>query len=674
MSILKWSFHNGNPFVEIDSESPDLQVICHPYSPSDGAISFEKSLCQSCKSLIIRMSVPNENLTTEDQKSFIQFEHLDGEMVSLRVSAQECPLCRIILGELNVSHASLHKKYEVSLNLEDGRSFSVHNDMSQRTTFQLFQSLDRPDIDKSERIIYLYHHCDKHAKCTGTRVTRPTRPLPKRVLDIHCLDSIRLHDPTEPELSPYATLSYCCGAGVPLKTTTTNLLSHRDKIPFSSFPKTLQDSIQLANGLGFRYLWIDALCIIQDDEKDWAEQAAEMTSIYEGCSLNIAILDSRDCDSGILPTMDDISVVVGTLDNSRSSEHSQNGGVQIRAASAGIRIGAGAKTCPLSTRGWTFQETIVSVSTLFISRSGLWWDCCSKPVPPFYSVKSMWCDCTNNSPPPSAKPGPQTPRDYFNRRMKIWCLWVVEFSRRSLSKPTDKLPAIAGLAAKLSAVLGWTYAAGLWTQDLHYALTWSAAVPGTLIRHKAPLRAPSWSWASVYGEVTYSFESSGDWDREWHVEVNEGEDLQIFDVVIDEHFAGSFGTVSRGRLEAVATMYALATVPGLDGSGLGFRHSSRDLYIELDEHLAGYLESGDSNGTSQPQPSSYWVARICSIPEYNRKGDSLVFYLALKQNLAAAEKDLPTFSRIGLVDFRDIDRTADSTRFSGGIRQRITIL
>ncbi|KAM7196672.1 hypothetical protein V8F33_006012 [Rhypophila sp. PSN 637] len=286
----------------------------------------------------------------------------------------------------------------------------------------------------------------------------------------------------------------------------------------------------------------------------------------------------------------------------------------------------------------------------------------------------MWCDCTNNSPPTSTKTGPQIPRDFFDRRVKIWYRCVIHFSQRSLSKPTDKLPAIAGLAAKLSALLGWTYAAGLWAQDLHTGLMWSAVTPETLVRHKTPLRAPSWSWASVDGGVTYPLWSCHP-GLNWQVQVNEGEDVQILNVVVDEHFPGSFGTVSRGRLEAVATMYALATVPGLDESGFGFRHASRQLDFTLNEPLARHLESGDSSGTSQPQPSAYWLARVCSISSLS-SDDGIVYYLALKQNDAAAEEDfkLPSFSRIGLLEVRQKDGTSHEITLSGGIRKRVTIL
>jgi hypothetical protein len=63
---------------------------------------------------------------------------------------------------------------------------------------------------------------------------------------------------------------------VPLRTTTTNVvLDHTRYIPFTSLPETSKDAIVLTRSLGYRYLWIDALCIVQDDALDWEREAAE---------------------------------------------------------------------------------------------------------------------------------------------------------------------------------------------------------------------------------------------------------------------------------------------------------------------------------------------------------------------------------------------------------------
>ncbi|KAK4099317.1 heterokaryon incompatibility, partial [Parathielavia hyrcaniae] len=85
----------------------------------------------------------------------------------------------------------------------------------------------------------------------------------------------------------YATLRYCWGKGVALRTTTENAARHRAGIPLSTSPLTIRESVTLASRLEVRYLWIDALCIMHDDQDDWNDQAAKM-SIYRGCSLHIA--------------------------------------------------------------------------------------------------------------------------------------------------------------------------------------------------------------------------------------------------------------------------------------------------------------------------------------------------------------------------------------------------
>jgi len=111
-------------------------------------------------------------------------------------------------------------------------------------------------------------------------------------LDISDLRTVMLFQPSSDHTAPYATLSYCWGKnGVPLTTATGNLASHlTEGTPLSAFPETLREAIPFVGDLGFRYLWIDAL--------EWAHQAAEMTSIYEGCALNIAIADSPSCSVG----------------------------------------------------------------------------------------------------------------------------------------------------------------------------------------------------------------------------------------------------------------------------------------------------------------------------------------------------------------------------------------
>ncbi|KAF2726874.1 hypothetical protein EJ04DRAFT_391062, partial [Polyplosphaeria fusca] len=131
---------------------------------------------------------------------------------------------------------------------------------------------------------------DEHMVCARTR---KSEPLPKRVLYISntSQNSVLLHE-SSGETAPYVTASYCWGVGATLQTTQKSLKQHAKEISLAAFPETLRDAILFARGLGFRYVWIDALCIIQGDDSDWTEQAKQMTAIYHGSALNIAIADA----------------------------------------------------------------------------------------------------------------------------------------------------------------------------------------------------------------------------------------------------------------------------------------------------------------------------------------------------------------------------------------------
>lgn len=99
---------------------------------------------------------------------------------------------------------------------------------------------------------------------------------------------------------PYCALSYCWGTTKgTLTTTTTNLKKHLNSIPLDSFPKTLREAILAARGLGFQYLWIDAICIVQDDREDWAREAAKMQSVYAGATLTISSTVSKISVDGL---------------------------------------------------------------------------------------------------------------------------------------------------------------------------------------------------------------------------------------------------------------------------------------------------------------------------------------------------------------------------------------
>jgi hypothetical protein len=82
-------------------------------------------------------------------------------------------------------------------------------------------------------------------------------------------------------------------------TTLSNLHERRKLIPWSTIPPTLQDAMSLTRALGFRYIWIDALCIIQGDTVDFERESNIMHQIYSGAALVICATGSRDVNAGL---------------------------------------------------------------------------------------------------------------------------------------------------------------------------------------------------------------------------------------------------------------------------------------------------------------------------------------------------------------------------------------
>jgi hypothetical protein len=146
----------------------------------------------------------------------------------------------------------------------------------------------------------------EHAQCS----TKEQVPLPTRLLalsslpdadDMACINNerdtwcelfqnatCRLVENRLGTMGQYVALSYCWGLSLPYITATDNLEQHLHEIVFARLPRTLQDSIMIARFSGFDYIWIDCLCILQDDKEDWGREAARMDDVYSNAALTLA--------------------------------------------------------------------------------------------------------------------------------------------------------------------------------------------------------------------------------------------------------------------------------------------------------------------------------------------------------------------------------------------------
>jgi hypothetical protein len=141
------------------------------------------------------------------------------------------------------------------------------------------------------------HKCGEHRDCSS-----PTKvALPTRVIEIPINPSVppRLRV-TNNELGQYVILSHCWGTKGLAKLTDSLLTQYQDAIQIKSLPQSFKDAIEITWRLGFRYLWIDALCIIQGNAEDWAQEAGMMASYYGLSTLMISATEAKDSSQGIL--------------------------------------------------------------------------------------------------------------------------------------------------------------------------------------------------------------------------------------------------------------------------------------------------------------------------------------------------------------------------------------
>ncbi|PMD40315.1 HET-domain-containing protein [Hyaloscypha variabilis F] len=340
---------------------------------------------------------------------------------------------------------------------------------------------------------------ENHPNCPGL----PDSQLPTRVLKIIDDNTLQLYAGNEK--AQYATLSYCWGGPQTFSTTLSTLTQYTTGFSTSALPQTLQDAVQVTKRLGLKYIWIDSLCIIQDSPADKSHEIPRMALYYKNAYITICA--SRDtCNETFLNTTDACSVhpLTGIATDLLTIPYVlPSGGVEsifFREESPYWLSWE-----PISKRAWTLQERILSPRVLMFGSRTIW-QCNSAQHSDGGNEdwtkdtrgsahQRLQLDFTHSSSSPSS---PDTTALY-----DLWHRTIHTYSTRTLTYPTDKLPAIAGLAIEFANLSGDTYLAGQWLSQLPRELLWST-YPSLHLLKPPSYRAPSWSWASVDNDVTFS--------------------------------------------------------------------------------------------------------------------------------------------------------------------------
>jgi hypothetical protein len=300
----------------------------------------------------------------------------------------------------------------------------------------------------------------------------------------------------------YAALSYCWGELLPLCTTTTTLAQFAQELPTELLPATFADAMSMARAVGIPYIWIDALCIVQDDVEDWQREAATMDRVYSGSQLTIAASSASDSSAGCFPS----ATTVGHRVSKYAALFRHRGsGRYVRFDEGNVRDRPTFNN-PLSSRGWTLQEQLLSPRVVSCLQPEMHWQCYGRhSVENGLSFGPVGDTQTDGRVPlriPRVLTLPQTAAQSPVRLRAAWEKVVEIYSERSLTFERDRIPAMTGILGHFAAVLGEEPVLGLWKTTIARDLAWTrrmrrpAAAPG------GPL-LPSWTWLAGSGAVVF---------------------------------------------------------------------------------------------------------------------------------------------------------------------------
>jgi len=440
--------------------------------------------------------------------------------------------------------------------------------------------------------------------------------------------------PPKGEKGRYLALSHCWGVSTikeRLTTTLATLDCRLETIPMSLMPAIFYDATIITRRLGYRYLWIDSLCIIQDSVEDWEVESQNMGNIYMNASLTIAAGAAKDSDGGMLRNdyrAEDLEArfepsrwflqdrqVMGfyALQDAKPRDKVdtdiEKAAKDKKAKYFHLKIygGEGSPTVtlepwlsfsdkeenwyrctvagPLAARGWCLQERLLSHRILYYGVRQIYWQCAtsrkaadgeSVPMAARTSFRNAGSEATESPDLLSLKRlhssinaedvqiSPEEKKRIETKIFKTWHSILFAYVNRRLTKQTDKLPALMGMAKLIQNLTDDTYVAGFWRKYLLVSLIWThtaSSIREYDLRsiyeqyqmdkpqwdHEKPwLEGPSWSWASAHFYDRLNFWA--DQDEKYSLKVWSEQDANILEVEMDRVGQNDFGRVKSGRL------------------------------------------------------------------------------------------------------------------------------
>lgn len=670
LDILLGSTYDNDHWTTLTSEYATISFTSHRNGVFESLRQSTMAGCELCNLICDKLTQSSGCTPKETYSVFVwqrvpsktQFQVVYGsvERFTRHISEWESPPSLVLFGQVSSG-----------LSVEElGKSKALS--ATERPLLPLLPNPNHGSPEAFRQAEEWLQECQtNHPECSRLDV-----PLPKRVLRLDGSGKdlkISLYL-TKREIIPYTALSYSWGESdriesngklthIPSSAVSMNgiyVIERRNRqadpdqkhvrfwdpaeIPLDAFPTTQRDAILIAKALGFQYIWLDSLCIIQDSDPDWADQVAELTDIYSGAAVIISATSSKTSMDGILNEVPNDRLRIGTW----PSDVGQPLDIYVGDPRGVLDL----EDKFISTRAWVFQERLVSTATLHYTDEGLVWECIHGTQishdQNLYSLpwkaewrnllKQIYLGSFNTS--MTSMQG-KTPND-------VWYDWVNAYSERNIYDVTDKFPAIAGVARKFARAFHLTYVAGLWKEDFLSGLLWRRHNrTKTLIRYRNKYVAPSWSWASVQGRLEHRGAQLLDC-----IEEEKGPTLKVLEYNVEEERTLTDGQRSHEQLRPGATI----TVEGLLQPITVDRHHHPGVrkrpFQECgvsqgflnNENIICTLDEYDTSIPFKELPRFYkcWCLRVASYKSGKREADMFL--------LLDREEGMEEFHRVGFAE------------------------
>jgi hypothetical protein len=296
----------GNSPIE-NEEVPDFATYLAKKAPSDLALGVPSTLCHSCMNILFdgysrRLGTRILSLTTSK---------------ILPSPEKSCNLCKLILRSIENDGTDDWREINIGITLQffvveivqkgtvDDRHLRLCADVGSEAA-SIGVEIGLPTLPEAGGDLHLtllrewLRDCDENHSDHGITAVKENG-LPTRVLDVGNAGNptLRLYHPAENEKGRYIVLSHCWGKAQAFTTERTFATSCK-AIKFDALPKSFQDAVTVSRTLGVRFLWIDSLCIIQDNDKDKGKEIKQMEEIFASAYCTIAGTSAKDSHEGFL--------------------------------------------------------------------------------------------------------------------------------------------------------------------------------------------------------------------------------------------------------------------------------------------------------------------------------------------------------------------------------------